>query len=572
MSQKRTRTTLRIAPIVIGIVLVAGCVSTGPEPPPPERAMDEQRYLSEGRELLEGPTTAPFLFHLSTHASEYPDAASALLETFAEREQSIVEDLVIAGDAFAALDRLGSLDAVSGLTETRQELERRIASLLLEQGHRAAGETLFSDQQPRSQPSIPEAQAIEEYRRVLGEVHVRNYYENPDGVVRFTPDTFAGTGFLVSDQHMLTAYHVVEQVQWPDTIRYEIEVLVDGTWVEADLLSWDSILDLAILELAEPQSPRFSGIERLSARGELEFGEAVITLGHHSGLTETLTRGVVSAPRRRAPELGDWIQIDAAVTGGASGGMLIGQDGLIQGLLVAGLIGEDLNFAVPSPAIRGVIDRLLSGTSIRKPWLGMSLLPERLGESESVGVAIRDIFPSSPLAAYDLDGGKVIEINHQPVNTVVEAQAVLARTAPGNAVHIAVQEGTAERDYWVTALARPDFAMYNGHGTFDRIKTLYPFFGFSVDANLPEAEITYTEREGVAVLLYPVTEVDPESFISSRGVDRGDRIGIITDEFFGMTRVVRVLHIPRGKTLDSLHRISDYIYTIERGRYDQNIL
>lgn len=557
---------------VLGVLsALAACVST--EPPAPEPELTADAVLAEGRELLDGPTAAPFLFHVSTHARDFPDTASALLNMYARREQLLVEELIAQGEAFAAVDRLGSLRAVAGMDRARAALERRIAALLIEQGYRAAADGLLADQTSRaSQPAVSEERAIAEYRRLLGKVHVRSFYENRDGVERFTPNAFAGSGFLISEQHMLTAYHVVEEVHWTDTTRYEIDVFVDDGWVEADILAWDSILDLAVLELAEAQSPPTSGADRLSARRELELGEQVMTLGHHSGLTETLTRGVVSAPRRRAPELGDWIQIDAAVTGGASGGMLIGQDGLIQGLLVAGLIGEDLNFAVPAASIRGVVDRLLTGESIRKPWLGVSLVPEVIGEADADGVVIRDVFPSSPLAAHGVDGGDVVSINHQSVRTVVEAQEVLARSAPGNAVHIAVRQDDVVRDYWVTALSRPDYAMYNGHGRFDQIKTLYPFFGFSVDPASPESEVTYNDGEGLAVLLYPVTEVDPESFVASRGVQSGDRVGIIRDEFYGMTRVVQILHVPAGKTLETLHRVSDYIYTIERGRYDQNIL
>ncbi len=561
--------------IVVAAVLILGaCATVEQEAPPPPVEMDEQSFLSRGGELLESSTPQPLLAHISEYGHEFGDASESLLNMYGERELSVVEDLVADGEPFRALARLGSLSAIADLTRTRAPLEQQIIALLRSGGHTAAAETLLSaSPSTGSQLAIPEQQAISDYRQLLGKVHVRSYFENPDGLERFNADTFSGSGFLLTGQYLLTAYHVVEEVHWPDTKRSEIEVFVDDTWVEAELLAWDSILDLAILELAETQTPRVNGLDRLSRRSDLELGEPVFTLGHHSGLTETLTRGVVSAPRRRAPELGEWIQIDAAVTSGASGGLLIGSDGLIQGLVVAGLIGEDLNFAVPAASIRTVVDRLLRGESIRKPWLGISLVPEPIGEADESGIEIRDVFPSSPLAQHNIDkGATIMEINHQQVDTVAQAQTILGASYPGNAIHIAVRSGDEHRDYWVMALSRPDYAVYNGHGRFDRIDTLYPFFGFSVDVTGVDSVVTSNEAGNITVLLYPVSEVDQASFVASRGIQKGDRIGIIADEFIGMTRVLRILHIPRGMSLETLHQVSDYIYTIERGRYDQNIL
>jgi len=75
-----------------------------------------------------------------------------------------------------------------------------------------------------------------------------------------------------------------------------------------------------------------------------------------------------------------------------------------------------------------------------------------------------------------------------------------------------------------------------------------------------------------AVLLYAVTRVDEQSFLASRGVRSGDRVGIVSDYFVGMTRVLQLFHLPTGMRIEDLHDVDDYFYTIERGRYDQNIL
>jgi serine protease Do len=414
---------------------------------------------------------------------------------------------------------------------------------------------------------------LAEYRSILGEVHVVCHYENEDGVERRSPYSFGGSGFLLDSTTVLTAYHVVDEIHLPDTLRSSIRMEIEESCVTAELLAWDSILDVALLRLSNPVERPVYGLDRLSQGASLEYGDEILGLGHHSGLTTTLTSGIVSAPSRRAPELGNWIQIDAPVTRGASGGMLVGPDGYIHGVLVAGLVGEDLNFAIPSSDIVAVIDRLLSGRSVRHSWLGLLLRGEQPASDDGPGVIIRDIFPSSPVAQFDIPAlSSIVEINHTPIRTVQEAQVLLGSTSPGNLVHLSLVANGDERELWVQTRSRPDYAMYNGHGEFDRIQTLYPFFGLEVDAEHPQRESFLDNQVPVTLLLYPVTRVDEMSFLASRGVAVGDHIGFIYDRFYGMTRVLRVFHLPAGKSVEELHSVSDYIFILERDRYDQNIL
>jgi hypothetical protein len=252
--------------------------------------------------------------------------------------------------------------------------------------------------------------------------------------------------------------------------------------------------------------------------------------------------------------------------------MVIDSDGYIIGVIVAGLVGEDLNFAIPSASIRSVIDSLMHGEAVRRPWIGLSLREPDLGREG--GVQVRDVFPSSPLVKGEIGRDTVIEsINGTGVDSVETAQRLLSLLRPGNIVRLGVSDGNGfPSELLVIAASRPDFALYNGHRENDRIATLHPFFGFSIDDANPQPVRVMHDGGTTELTMYRVTAVEPESFVASRGVAVGDRIGFLEDEFFGMTREIVIFHLPAGQTIGDLHDIDDYIYIMRQGRYDRDIL
>ena len=563
--------------VVIGAVFLAlsSCATVEEEPAvlPPE-IDSSAAFLERGIAFVAQAARYELLDHINEHGASFPEAREQLFGAIADQEIAEIDRLLAASEPLAARARLGTLHALTGQKLKLAAAAERVRAGLLDAGHVSSARAMNPDaaDDTHAREPIASSDAIADYRSILAQVHVSTSVENPDGIIRRSPRTFAGSGFLVGESLLVTAYHVVEEIHHPDVVGYEVTVMIDGSRFGATPHSWDSILDVAVLRLDESVPLEFDVIERLAHSHSLDFGDEIYGLGHHSGLAETLTGGIVSAPTRRAPEIGNWIQIDAPVTGGASGGMLIGPDGLIHGMLVAGLVGEDLNFAVPSTDILSVVDPLLEGVKLRRPWLGVLLMPDSAGD-EQPGVRVRDRFPSSPIAAADVAADDVItQVNHIPVSTVAEAQAAIGTVSPGNILHVQIQREDHVTDRWVLVASRPDYAMYNGHGEFDRISTLYPFFGFSINEYSLQAIELVSSDGPSSILLYTVDRVDERTFVHAMGVRTGHRVGFIFDEFFGMTRVVRLFHVPQGMSVDQLHSVDDYIYTIERGRYDQNIL
>jgi S1-C subfamily serine protease len=206
---------------------------------------------------------------------------------------------------------------------------------------------------------------------------------------------------------------------------------------DVSVASYDALTDIALLELREAQPFPFKISEMFGDSTSLKQGFSVYCLAHHNKLSSTLTRGIVSAVSRKAPEVGNWIQIDANVTPGASGGLLIGEDLKVYGMVVAGLLFEDINFAVPSQSIFEVLDRLKAGQPLKRPWLGLLLEQPR---HKTWDPKIIEVFPSSPLSQLKVDENAILmEINHQRILTITQAQEMINSLEAGNIVHIKIE-------------------------------------------------------------------------------------------------------------------------------------
>ncbi len=424
-------------------------------------------------------------------------------------------------------------------------------------------------EQPATAAALP---SVPEYHRLLVEILVDRSYKGPGGLIRRDYPGAYGTGFLVDSRHVLTAFHVVEGVYQEET--QEANILVKGgekILEHAEILSSDSLSDLAVLELPEPLPMPYRIHDLLGNSDALVQGFGIHCLGHSRGYASSLTRGIVSAVKRRAPEVGSWLQMDADVSPGASGGLVIGDDSHIYGMVVTGYLGEGINFAVPSMAILGAVDRMLEGRDIRRPWLGL-LLSESWREKGQVEII--DLFPTSPVRACGIEvGDRLLELDHEPVERIPQAQEMLYDLEAGTWVHLKVQkEDGRQLDRWVRLARRPDYAIYNATREGNRLSSLYPHFGFEVNPDGLRTERVYVKNRLVSLTFYEVRRVHADSFLASRGVKPGDLLGFIDDHFEDRTRYLQVLHLPKGKSLKDLEEVSDYVYSMIRRHTDANIL
>ena len=226
-----------------------------------------------------------------------------------------------------------------------------------------------------------------------------------------------GSGvILTSDGYVVTNNHVVGGA---DEVRV---VLTDKTEYEADIVFTDAQSDLALLKLRGA-----SGLPVLDLRDseELEVGDLVLAIGNPFGVGQTVTSGIVSAlartggQRRRGQIGGYFIQTDAAVNPGNSGGALVDMSGRLVGVntaIVSRSGGSNgIGFAIPANLVKTALSAALAGEStLQRPWAGIigqgvtADIAEGLGLDTPSGVAIADMHSESPLKAAGLRVGDVI--------------------------------------------------------------------------------------------------------------------------------------------------------------------
>ncbi|MBP8805314.1 MAG: trypsin-like peptidase domain-containing protein [Kofleriaceae bacterium] len=265
-------------------------------------------------------------------------------------------------------------------------------------------------------------------------------------------DPALGTGFLIAagGSFVVTNDHIVADVA---DVRV---VMVDGTELPARVVGRDPRLDLALLAVEAPRLPAL----RLGDSDQLAVGEWVVALGNPFGDEVTAAAGIVSATGRDAaatlvpgPAMGfrTFLQVDARIHRGNSGGPILSTAGEVVGVAVAtGDRPGELSFAVPAARLREVLEPLKTYGSVRRAWLGVLARPvtrelaAQLTMATVAGAIVTEVKAGSPAAKAGLRPGDVITAwDGKPVDA--RALPWLAANAPiGRAVALAVWRDRAQ--------------------------------------------------------------------------------------------------------------------------------
>jgi serine protease DegS len=248
-----------------------------------------------------------------------------------------------------------------------------------------------------------------------------------------------GSGVIVDAQgHIVTNHHVVKSA---DQIAVQ---LADGRSAAARVVGSDPGTDLAVLRIDLQPLP----VMTLGRSDRLEVGDVVLAIGNPFGLSQTVTQGIVSATGRDDLKLSryeSFIQTDAAINKGNSGGALVNARGELVGINTA-VLGDDtaegLSVAIPVELVRGVMREILQHGRVARGWIGIQLadISEEYAQSEAIplaGVVIWELHPSSPalqagLTKYD----KIETIDGQPALTGKQTIARVANRKPGTSIRI----------------------------------------------------------------------------------------------------------------------------------------
>ncbi|MCA9728048.1 MAG: trypsin-like peptidase domain-containing protein [Candidatus Eisenbacteria bacterium] len=279
------------------------------------------------------------------------------------------------------------------------------------------------------------------------------------------PVPASGSGFLFDHQgHVLTNDHVVRGAA-------DIWIhLHDGRQYRADVVGSDPETDVAVLSLRDaPPLP----VLALGRSEFLEIGEWVAAVGNPLGhLSESFTVGVVSgvgrheiAIRGGAPTYQDFIQTDAAIQFGNSGGPLVNRNGEVIGVNTAfGGSGSGIGFAIPIDLAGKVAEALIDDGPLVRGYLGVMLqevdpdLARALSMERIEGALVREVFADTPAAAAGIGAGDVIvSFGGKPVQDVGGLRLLVADAAVGETVPLGVYRFGQDLSLHVTLSERPEF-------------------------------------------------------------------------------------------------------------------
>src|SRR5437660_5468104 len=264
-----------------------------------------------------------------------------------------------------------------------------------------------------------------------------------------------GSGFIVDTAGIVvTNHHVIADAD-------EINVIMnDGTKIKAELVGVDKKTDIAVLKF-KPVKPLIA--VKFGDSDKLRLGEWVIAIGNPFSLGGTVTAGIVSARNRdiNSGPYDSYIQTDAAINRGNSGGPLFNLDGEVIGvntLIISpsgGSIG--IGFAVPSKTVVGVVDSLRQFGELRRGWLGVRIqqvtdeIAESLGIKPARGALVAGVEEKGPAKPAGIEPGDVvIKFDGKDIKEPKDLSRVVADTAVGKAVDVVIIRKGEEQTKQVT--------------------------------------------------------------------------------------------------------------------------
>ncbi|MCC2628387.1 MAG: 2-alkenal reductase [Thermomicrobiales bacterium] len=269
----------------------------------------------------------------------------------------------------------------------------------------------------------------------------------------------SGSGFIVDESgHVITNAHVVGGAEELTA------VLSDGSEVPATVVGSDELLDVAILKLELPAGESVPGIATFGDSSSLRAGDQVVAIGNALGsFPNTVSEGTVNATDRSFPSEGGlttWIQHDAEIWHGNSGGPLLNLRGEVVGVNTAGIgsgmMGADsgsadMAFAVEGNTVCSAAADLLANGKITWPYLGIQ------GEATAEGQSVVEVVEDGPSAAAGIEPGDVITVfDGQEISRTNSLLDLLFGREPGDVVTVTVERDGASQTFEVTLGERPE--------------------------------------------------------------------------------------------------------------------
>ncbi len=362
-------------------------------------------------------------------------------------------------------------------------------------------------------PNIPKGDPLERFF---------HQFENRGGMMPHHPHMgmAQGSGFFISaDGYIVTNNHVVETAT-------DVQVVMqDGKTIPAKVVGTDKKTDLALLKVAGDNFPYVQWSDATP-----RVGDWVIAVGNPFGLGGTVTAGIVSARGRDigAGPYDDFLQIDAPVNRGNSGGPTFNTQGQVVGINTAifspsgGSVG--IGFAIPTEVAKTVINDLKTTGSVARGWIGVQIQPvttdiaDSLGLKDTKGALVAEPQTGSPAADAGIKSGDVITaVNSETVEGPRELARKIASMGPDKKVELTVWHDGAQKTVNLTLGTLPSDkqeakAETGAPADTSQLSSL----GLTL---VPASTIAGAGNEGVVV-----ADIDPEGIAAQKGLKSGDVI------------------------------------------------
>ncbi|HWL66953.1 MAG TPA: DegQ family serine endoprotease [Geminicoccus sp.] len=314
-----------------------------------------------------------------------------------------------------------------------------------------------NDQQAMPMPQFPPGSPFEEFFRDFFDQNRRGQRPPEQQRRAFS----LGSGFIVDPTgYVVTNNHVIAD---SDEIKV---ILNDDSEYVAKMIGTDSKTDLALLKI-ERDEP-FPYVELGDSDG-IRVGDWMMAIGNPFGLGSTVTTGIVSARNRdiNAGPYDDFLQVDAAINRGNSGGPSFGMDGKVIGINTAifspsgGNVG--IGFAIPANIAKPIIDSLKETGRVARGWLGVRIqavtqeIAEGLGLEEDAGALVASTQEGGPAIAAGIQPGDVIlEFDHKKIDRMRSLPRIVAETAVNKEVEVLIWRKGEKQTVKVTLGELPD--------------------------------------------------------------------------------------------------------------------
>jgi len=444
---------------------------------------------------------------------------------------------VLAGPLYAGLAAAPAFarDAPASFADLAAELLPGVVNVSSSQNLQARG-----DKAPPDMPSLPPGSPFEQFFHDFME---RNRPGNHGGGEQERPAVprkmqSLGSGFVIDPSGIIvTNNHVIDGAD-------EITVtLQDGTSLKGKLVGRDDRTDIAVIKVT-PEKPLHA--LKFGDSDSHRVGDWVLAIGNPFGLGGTVTAGIISARGRDIQQgpYDDFIQTDAPINRGNSGGPLFDMDGNVIGINTAiyspsgGSIG--IGFAIPSNLAKNVVDQLSKFGHARRGWLGVRIqqvtpdIAESLGLKQPSGAMVAGVNDGGPAdKAHIRNGDIILKFNNQEVKDMRHLPRLVAETPIGESVPVELWRDGKEQTLQATVAEMPEEPQQIAAKTTEKAPptdkpTDLSGLGMHISPITPEAREKFSlsaDQKGVLI-----TDVAPDSAAAQRGLHAGDVIVEVQQE------------------------------------------